>query len=1163
MRIEEIYLDGFGIFHQYHIIGIPSGITVLYGPNESGKSTLLAFIQQVLFGFPDGRSRKIQYLPLAGGNHGGRIRVRLHNGEVYGIERYGGRREGVQLFLSDGRLGGSQELSHLLGHIKQEVFENIYAFSLSELQDIKTLHSDEMRERMYSAGRGIGEVSIEEAKTFLSNESSNLFTLKGRKPFINNLLKSLKEKEEKIREESKSLERFNILYHEKEELKKELDIAIKDQEYYEKKEVHVEKLLAVWESWVVMQEATRAYNAISAPESFPEEGKERMEGILATISGYEDRILEIKGTLKSLEEQRVSLTIDESLLQYKGEILSLQRGIEKYESALHDLPEIEALVRKEEAQLQESLSEIGRSWTEEKMMEVDRSIPVKEGVRKRSDEMEEIRRNLRDQGIEKNQRIAEREDLEKEKLLLHEELDTKRLEARNETDVGEEQKALLDIRSLLGKKEVIVDDLQNLYTLLDTKKNERENLSHQEGIEEEIEEEFLSSRSHLFFSVRQNLSILKELKRKVEVLAEKEELVRFLQPDRANALSFSWEILRVFAVIFIGIGGVLFLMKGNVPKVGIGILLFFLLLAGVVWMVQRKERTRKKKVLQKKEVYPNYMNFAEEKERLEGEISQIQSTILSLVKEAGLGEIPSKEWLNEREEAWKNLKTLFLQEIDLKKKIFLKEEEKRKIENDLLVCGERAGIEGIPNLSTTNEREEILKKEEKSLNRKKILEEKIKDIDRKMLGVESRESMIEERISSLQKDEEELQGSWMEWKKRRGFDSQLSPEGVLEVFTKIEESSVRKEKKEEIKARKEKIKKEITVYEEECNAVYAGCGRDKESDNYVSAAESLVDGLRECEEKKKMKEGIEREEENAKRDKKIVEEKLRNEKKKQSLLFKEGFADSEEEFRNNAREWETRRKYAYDIEQGRGNIRVVFGEQKYEEVVRELSETDHETLLLDQKQIEQRREEAQEKYSQCKEKIGEIDGQIAQIEKNKEASQLKMEQAVDMEILQRKAEEWAVAILSQLVIEKTIEKYERQRQPDIIKKAQSLFASITAGRYPSLYIAADTKKEICVEETNRSRKSISQLSRGTAEQLYLSLRLGFIQDFSSYSEPLPLIFDDILVNFDHERVQNVCSLLRDFAQEHQILYFTCHKSTKELMEGVGAHIISIGEGVSG
>ena len=39
------------------------GLTVLHGPNEAGKSTLLDFLRGVLFGFPDGRSRRPQRPP--------------------------------------------------------------------------------------------------------------------------------------------------------------------------------------------------------------------------------------------------------------------------------------------------------------------------------------------------------------------------------------------------------------------------------------------------------------------------------------------------------------------------------------------------------------------------------------------------------------------------------------------------------------------------------------------------------------------------------------------------------------------------------------------------------------------------------------------------------------------------------------------------------------------------------------------------------------------------------------------------------------------------------------------------------------------------------------------------------------------------------------------
>ena len=41
MKFEEIYIDGFGIFHDYHIKNLTSGLTIFIGPNEAGKSTIL------------------------------------------------------------------------------------------------------------------------------------------------------------------------------------------------------------------------------------------------------------------------------------------------------------------------------------------------------------------------------------------------------------------------------------------------------------------------------------------------------------------------------------------------------------------------------------------------------------------------------------------------------------------------------------------------------------------------------------------------------------------------------------------------------------------------------------------------------------------------------------------------------------------------------------------------------------------------------------------------------------------------------------------------------------------------------------------------------------------------------------------------------------------
>src|SRR2546428_10204776 len=73
MRIEGWQIEGFGVFRDWEVRGLSPGLTVFLGPNEAGKSTLLAFLRGALFGFPGRRSRWPQYPPLAGGRHGGRL----------------------------------------------------------------------------------------------------------------------------------------------------------------------------------------------------------------------------------------------------------------------------------------------------------------------------------------------------------------------------------------------------------------------------------------------------------------------------------------------------------------------------------------------------------------------------------------------------------------------------------------------------------------------------------------------------------------------------------------------------------------------------------------------------------------------------------------------------------------------------------------------------------------------------------------------------------------------------------------------------------------------------------------------------------------------------------------------------------------------------------
>ena len=51
MQIREIHIERFGKFSHCRVVPVSSGLNVIYGRNEFGKTTLLEFIRWILFGF--------------------------------------------------------------------------------------------------------------------------------------------------------------------------------------------------------------------------------------------------------------------------------------------------------------------------------------------------------------------------------------------------------------------------------------------------------------------------------------------------------------------------------------------------------------------------------------------------------------------------------------------------------------------------------------------------------------------------------------------------------------------------------------------------------------------------------------------------------------------------------------------------------------------------------------------------------------------------------------------------------------------------------------------------------------------------------------------------------------------------------------------------------
>ena len=182
---------------------------------------------------------------------------------------------------------------------------------------------------------------------------------------------------------------------------------------------------------------------------------------------------------------------------------------------------------------------------------------------------------------------------------------------------------------------------------------------------------------------------------------------------------------------------------------------------------------------------------------------------------------------------------------------------------------------------------------------------------------------------------------------------------------------------------------------------------------------------------------------------------------------------------------------------------------------------------------------------------------MAQLAREEESSALRLRRNILLEQLGEYAREWSRLAIAEVLVEKTRRKFEKEHQPKVIQHAQEFFSKVTGHRYPKLYVPVG-QQTVTVSDDTGSTKQPSELSRGTREQLYLALRFGLIREFGEHAEPLPVVVDEALVNFDPERANRAAESFAELTQTNQVLVFTCHPNIAELFATVaGAVVIDI------
>lgn len=298
MKLEKLIIYGFGR-HENRTIELNKPITVFYGMNEAGKTTIQQFILQMLFGFSARSQLHKRYEPKAGGKYGGQLQL---SDPVYGrvvIERIAGKSAGdVTVWFEDGRRGGEAELSELLRGYDRASYEAIYSFSVHELQHLDQMTEQELTRTLLSSGTaGVDHAGKMESQ--LEREMGELFKKAGKLPLINRLTEELRELEKQLREYKLRADTFRPATERLEQIKQRLAELGHAESTLAQSIKEAEK----WQQAAPLLARKQQLERLAAegPVNFPESGIRQYERLLDQKNELQAEAAFLKNELDRLE----------------------------------------------------------------------------------------------------------------------------------------------------------------------------------------------------------------------------------------------------------------------------------------------------------------------------------------------------------------------------------------------------------------------------------------------------------------------------------------------------------------------------------------------------------------------------------------------------------------------------------------------------------------------------------------------------------------------------------------------------------------------------------------------------------------------------------------------------------------------------------------------
>ncbi|MFO0868191.1 MAG: AAA family ATPase [Pirellulales bacterium] len=246
--------------------------------------------------------------------------------------------------------------------------------------------------------------------------------------------------------------------------------------------------------------------------------------------------------------------------------------------------------------------------------------------------------------------------------------------------------------------------------------------------------------------------------------------------------------------------------------------------------------------------------------------------------------------------------------------------------------------------------------------------------------------------------------------------------------------------------------------------------------------------------------------------------------------------------------WMQRRNLQERLEQVESNLHELARGQDLADLERELAGFSPADLSQRIAELKEKSERLANDAGQLREERGQLVSQLGQIDDGMQAIALNAKAQAQLARIDELANDYARRRLASVALRTALERFAEHHQDPLLGRASEYFAQLTENSFAGIKVDYDDdgRPVLVGRRPAGALVRLEGLSEGSADQLYLALRLAYLADWLERHEPLPLIVDDILIKFDDRRSRATLQLLAEFSHRTQVILFTHHQHLVEL-----------------